>query len=385
MIKTLIHKFLPFIKYCVVGVSGTMIDVGSLYVLVEYLNVHLIAAITIAFVLSVINNFTWNKLWTFRNQSSNYKKLFIKFCIVACGGLILTNISMCILVTVAKIWYIYAKLITSGFVLTWNFLANKYWTFKFKERRLVEKEHYKYDYTIIIPAYNEAKRLLATVEKVDQYRVDRGLNAEIIVVDDGSTDNTLEMANVLAKSLKNFKVESLGKNGGKGRAVRRGVHAANGHYILFTDADNSTPIEELELLDLTMKNNSADIVIGSRYLKDSKLKIRQNWLRVAIGRFGNILIRAFVIDGIKDSQCGFKLFRHTVAQDIFSINKIDRWGFDIEVLAIAKMKNYQIIEVPVSWYNSADSRLRPIRDAIGTFLELIMIKVNIWCGRYEDH
>jgi len=379
----LIYQFKPFLKYCVVGASGTVVDVGSLFLLVQYGHMAILMATTIAFTISVINNFTWNKIWTFRNKSTNYRKQFIKFFLVACIGLCITL--MCMYIQVAKlgVFYIYAKLITSVVVLTWNFMANKYWTFQIKPRPDVQGKNYLYDYSIVIPAYNEAKRVVDTLLKVNQFRETRQLNAEIIVVDDGSQDNTSSVVVEQAKYIRNLKCIRLPRNQGKGAAIKKGILEAQGHWILFTDADNSTPIEEMENLAQAMNLQNADIAIGSRYLKGSRVKIKQSALRIMIGRIGNILVRSFIIDGIKDSQCGFKLFKSSVAQDIFSRNKIRGWGFDIEVLAIAKAENYKIIEVPVSWYNSPDSRLRPVRDAIRTFMELIMIKLNMWCGRYD--
>jgi len=377
------HQFMPFVKYCIVGGSGTALDVAALYIFIEYAGIPLLPAASLSFTLAVINNFVWNKLWTFRNKSSNYRKLFIKFFLVSLGGLALTNVSMYLQVVVFGLWYIYAKLITSLIVLVWNFLANKYWTFQLKARPMGHAGPMAYDYSIVIPAYNEEKRLTKTLRQIHEYRQTQKLNAEIIVVDDGSEDGTAALVESQARDYSPLRLVHYAKNRGKGYAVRQGVQAAQGKNILFTDADNSTPIEELETLAQSMKARGADIAIGSRYLKESRVKIKQSRSRILIGRIGNALIRFIIIDGIRDTQCGFKLFKHEVAKDIFSRNKINGWGFDMEVLAIANMEKYRIIEVPVSWYNAPDSRLRPIRDAMRTFWELILIKLNIWCGRYD--
>ena len=382
--KSFIREFLPFIKYSVVGTSGTIVDVASLFVFIEYFALPLLLATTISFMLSVVNNFVLNKIWTFKNTSSNYRKLFIKFLIVSCGGLCITNVAMYIQVEWMDVWYIYAKLITSVIVLSWNFLANKYWTFHIKPKVSVVESTSDLDYSVIIPAYNEEHRLPETIKKISTYFVAQKLKVELIVVDDGSSDATVTKCQELAKDIDRLRVIEIKPNRGKGFAVKQGVLNAKSHHILFSDADLSTPIEEIESLRLEMDANKADIAIGSRYLTGSRVKIRQSKFRVAIGRIGNLLIRSFVMEGIKDSQCGFKLFTAKAAKDIFSCNKIERWGFDMEVLAIAKLKDYQIVEVPVSWFNSPDSRLRPVRDAINTFVELIKIKLNVWCGRYED-
>lgn len=377
------HRITLFLKYCVVGVVGTAIDVAVLWLLVHFGGLPVLVATSISFTVSVINNFFLNKFWTFKNPSSNYRKLFIKFIIVSVGGLLLTNLCMGILVHAIGVWYIWAKLVTSCFVLVWNFLANKYWTFRHSRRPSEPPARTEYDLSIVVPAYNEQKRLEKTIRLIADYRGKRGLRAQILIVDDGSADETPVIARRLAGELTDVAVVTSPQNEGKGNAVKLGVLAAKGERILFTDADNSTPIEEFEALSRAMDASGADVVIGSRYLKESRVKIKQSPFRIFVGRVGNFLIRSFIIDGIKDSQCGFKLFRGAVARDIFSHTRVKRWGFDIEVLAIADLRDYKIVETAVSWYDAPNSRLRPVRDALFTFGELIFIKLNLWGGRYD--
>ena len=383
MIRKLVQNFKPFIKYCLVGGLGTLIDVASLYVFIEYFSFALIPATTLAFLLAATNNFILNKFWTFRNESRNYRKLYIKFLIVSVVGLTLTNISMYILVRLVGIWYVLAKLLTSAMVLVWNFLGNKYWTFRLTERLIDRMTHFDYDVSIIIPAFNEENRIKNTLLAIHDYLCDSSFTAEIIVVNDGSSDRTVDIVERKIASISNLKIVELKKNAGKGAAIRKGVEVSRGRYVLFTDADNSTPIEELGgFLDM-IKSEQADIVIGSRYLDTSQVKIKQSLLRVLISRLGNGIIRLFLINEISDTQCGFKLFRHNAAKEIFSRQKVRRWGFDMEALAIAKMLEYKIIEVPVSWFNSSESRLRPIRASFRTLTELAYIKLNQWSGRYR--
>lgn len=376
--KNLYSQFKPLVKYCIVGIIGTGVDVFSLYLLIEYAHLPLLVATTIAFLLAVIHNFILNKFWTFRSASKNYRKLFIKFLIVSCVGLFLTNVSMYVQVEVLKIWYIYAKLMTSGIVLTWNFLANKYWTFSLKPWMIHIPKKFQYELSIIIPAYNEEKRIGTTLKKIATHTK----NAEIIVINDKSADRTEKVVKTFQKSIPKLFCINLSKNMGKGYAVKKGIEASQGKYILMIDADNSTPIEEYDHLFAAIKNG-ADIAIGSRYMKGSNIQISQPKLRVIIGRFGNMLIRWFLIHDIQDTQCGFKLFKHEVAKEIFSRQKVHRFGFDMEVITIAQSLQYTVCEVPVSWHHSFDSRLRPIRDAFRTFLELIYIKLNLWSGRYK--
>lgn len=376
-------NFKPFFKYSIVGTIGTFIDLASLYFFVEYLDIPVIPASVLSFLLAVINNFLLNKSWTFKNRSSNYRKLFIKFLIVSVVGLLLTISSMYILVHVIGIWYMIAKALTSLIVLTWNFLGNKFWTFNLKPQNLGIAENFEHELSIIIPAYNEENRIKNTLLIINDYILEKNLNAEIIVVDDGSGDKTVEVVRHYMEKIKNLKIILLEKNSGKGYAVKKGIDESRGKYILFTDADNSTPIEEFEKLFTELKKTNSEIAIGSRYLSDSKVKIAQPKYRILIGRMGNILIRIFLIDGIKDTQCGFKLFTHAAAREIFSLQKVRRFGFDMEALVIAASLGHKIIEVPVSWFNSSESRVRPIKDAFITLKDLVYIKLNVLSGRYR--
>jgi dolichyl-phosphate beta-glucosyltransferase len=374
-------KYSVFIQYAIVGCLGTAIDLGSLYVLVDFLHVNLLVATAVSFILAVINNFTLNKYWTFKNRSSNIRKQFIKFLVVSIVGLLLTEMFMAILVYGLKLWYLFAKLITSGLILTWNFLANKYWTFKDRIFYVPGNGQYEYDISVIVPAFNEERRLKKTLESINNYFLKKPMTRQIIVVDDGSSDDTTEVAERATREIRDLSVITYHPNRGKGYAIKKGVEASRGEYILFTDADNSTPIEEFEKFSVPLKHTM--VVIGSRYLPESAIVVKQPWYRVLIGRIANWLIQFFIMEGIKDTQCGFKAFQHDAAQAIFSRLKVNRFGFDIELLAIARLLRFSIKEIPVSWYNSPESRVRPIKDALKTFGDLIYIKLNLWSGRYR--
>jgi dolichyl-phosphate beta-glucosyltransferase len=383
-IRDLYSNFRQFFKYCIVGVLGTFVDLGALYVLVEYFEMAVMPAVVLSFLLAVVNNYVLNKIWTFGSRSKNYRKQFIKFLIVSVVGLGLTVGFMYVFVEVFVIWYMIAKALTSLIVLVWNFLGNKYWTFKISPRLFHKLSEYKYDVSIIVPSYNEENRIKGTLLAIEDFIESSSLKIEVLVVDDGSSDKTCE---VVEKEIKDvdydLKLVRSGKNYGKGNAVRLGVEAAVGEYILFTDADNSTPIQELDKFWKFIEEGY-DVIIGSRYLKNSDVKVRQSRLRILIGRAGNILIRLFLITGIKDTQCGFKLFTHKAAKDIFSRQKVRRFGFDMEALVVAKSLDYSIKEVPVSWFNSVESRVRPVRDSLRTLKDLAYIKLNSWSGRYGD-
>lgn len=381
MKKEIKRNIRPFIKYCVVGLLGTTIDIGGLFILVDIYSFPVLPAATITFLLATINNFILNKNWTFRNGSENYKKLYIKFLLVSVAGLIITLLSMHFLVYVLLIWYILAKAITSALVLVWNFLVNKLWTFRMRKMADIKEGDLKL--SVIIPAYNEENRIAKTLEIVYEYFKKKEISFEIIVIDDGSSDNTFSVVSSHFTRMPNLKYEKLPKNMGKGAAVKRGVEIARGSYILFSDADNSTPIDQYEKLDAEMINGGYDIVIGSRYVKSSNIRVRQPKMRILLGRIGNKLIQFFLLEGINDTQCGFKLFKSSVAKDIFSFQKVYRFGFDMEILVIARNLGCSISELGVDWLDVGGSRLRPLKDSIITFKDLFYIKANLWSGRYD--
>jgi len=381
MLKNKLKEFVVFMKYSIVGVTGTILDVGSLYFFVEMMHIPMLFAVAMSFVLAVVNNYLLNRVWTFRSSHPNVRKQFIKFFIVSLIGLALTELCMAVFVYLLDLWYILAKLATSVVVLTWNFLANKNWTFADHFHPLVGGVSYDYRLSVIIPAYNEERRVGATLDAIHQYCSQKGLKCEIIVVDDGSRDDTAGVVQALQARIPELYLVQYRSNRGKGYAVKAGVERSRGEYILFTDADNSTPIEEFErFLPLL---SSSEVVIGSRYHHDSSIKIKQPAYRILLGRMGNFLIRFLLFDDIRDTQCGFKAFQHRAAREIFNRMKVNRFGFDIELLAIAYLLKYSVHEVPVSWYNSPQSRIRPIKDALRTFSELLYIKLNLMSGRYE--
>jgi dolichyl-phosphate beta-glucosyltransferase len=381
MTKNTLKEFVVFVKYSAVGMTGTALDVGSLYVFVDLLHIPVLLAAAMSFTLAVVNNFILNKFWTFRNATRNVRKQFIKFVIVSVVGLVLTEICMALFVFLLGIWYIASKLVTSVVVLTWNFLANKNWTFTETIRPLSAADRYDYELTIIIPAFNEEIRIGSTLEAMHRYFDQKSMTREIIVVDDGSNDDTAGVVNAMKRRIHDLRCIRYFPNRGKGYAVKAGVERSRGEYILFADADNSTPIEEFEKFHPLLSHTR--VVIGSRYLAESAVTIRQPHYRILLGRLGNFLIRIFLFDDIRDTQCGFKAFQHRAARELFSRMKVNRFGFDIELLSIAHLLKYSIREVPISWYNSPQSRIRPIRDALRTFADLIYIKLNLLSGRYE--
>lgn len=237
--------------------------------------------------------------------------------------------------------------------------------------------------SIVIPAYNEAARLPATLRGIAEFLPHYLPNAEVIVADDGSSDQTLQVVEALRATFPvTLRTVSLQENQGKGAAVRAGVLASTGEYILLMDADNATPSTELPRL--WDRRADAAIILGSRYLPGSEIRRAQPLIRRIISRLGNGLIRVVAGLPLTDTQNGFKLLRGEEARRIFTLTTINRWGFDVEVLVIAKRWTLGILEVPVSWYDAAGSKLRAGRDAWRTLRELIRIRRNALQGLYEE-
>lgn len=232
--------------------------------------------------------------------------------------------------------------------------------------------------TVVIPAYNEAKRIPTTLREISRYFEQKKLTYEILVIDDGSSDETGRIVGQL--SIPNSRVLNYGANRGKGFAVNFGVQAAEGQWILIADADNSTPIDQFDRL--WRETDKDRVIIGSRYLGGSSITVRQSLLRVILGRLGNLLVQLLLLPGIKDSQCGFKLFEAGAAKKIFALQTIWRWGFDMEVLRIAKEQGLKIKEVPITWRNDDQSRIQSSRVFVKTLGELLTIKKNSLLGHY---
>jgi dolichyl-phosphate beta-glucosyltransferase len=236
--------------------------------------------------------------------------------------------------------------------------------------------------SVVIPAYNEGKRIRPTLVDVDKYLEKQPYMYEIIVVDNGSTDDTAAVVAGYRNEVENSAAYVLPEPcPGKGCAVQRGIAKARGEYIVFMDADNATRITEMEKIWPKFEEGY-DVVIGSRRIAGSKLSKKQPWVRETLGRLANLLIQILAVWGIKDTQCGFKAFTKKAARDIFSVVTIERWGFDIEVLALARKFGYKIAEVPVTWYH-VETELIGGSSYTNTFSDLLKVWWNSLSGKYE--
>jgi len=230
--------------------------------------------------------------------------------------------------------------------------------------------------SVVVPALDEEDRLPRTLEHIASHLARRGGDYEVLVVDDGSRDATAARAEAAGATV--LRNET---NRGKGFAVRRGMLAARGARRLMTDADLSTPIEELDRLCARM-DEGHDVVVGSRALPASRIEVRQPWYRENMGRLFNLFVRALAVPGVRDTQCGFKLFSAAAARDVFSAARLDGFSFDVEALFLARRKGYRIAEVPVRWRNDAASRVS-LWHGFLAFPDLLRIRANDWSGRYR--
>jgi len=229
--------------------------------------------------------------------------------------------------------------------------------------------------SVVVPCYNEERRLPSTIEQIQRYLDGTGASYELILVDDGSTDGTRKVMNDAASRHPSVRIQALPRNRGKGRALAEGVAAASGKEILITDADLSTPIEELEKLQAAL-DKGAGAAIASRALRGSRVEVSQPVYRVMMGKAFNLIVQLVLLPGIWDTQCGFKLFRADVAKDAFGALTTDGFGFDPEVLFRAKKRGVRIAEVPVVWRNSAPTKVSPISSSLDMFKHVVRIRFS---------
>jgi glycosyltransferase involved in cell wall biosynthesis len=238
-------------------------------------------------------------------------------------------------------------------------------------------------YSIVIPAYNEAKRLGATLDRVLSYVASQTWDAEVIVVNDGSRDSTADLVREFAQHCSFLRLVENPGNRGKGYSVRNGMLNASGELLLFSDADLSAPIEEAHKLFEAI-GNGADIAIGSRWVRPETQTKRQSLLRQVYGRAFNVALRIVLGLTQKDTQCGFKAFTRTAAQKIFPLQHIERWGFDPEILFLARRFRLRVAEVAVSWADVGGTRISPLRDGLRMVGEVLKIRWNALSGRYRS-
>jgi len=237
------------------------------------------------------------------------------------------------------------------------------------------------NYSIVIPAFNESARIPATLKEVVSCVRENGWNAEVIVVNDGSTDSTAQVVLDFARTAPEVRLVENPGNRGKGYSVRSGMLQALGDVVMFTDADLSAPMDEAERLFAAIAAG-ADIAIGSRWLEKGRQTHRQPLYRQFFGRCFNAVTRGVMGLHFADTQCGFKAFTRAAAQTVFQLQTIERWGFDPEILFIALKCGYRVVEVPVSWAHDERTRMSYLKDGIKMLEEIATIRWNAFRGRY---
>ncbi len=236
------------------------------------------------------------------------------------------------------------------------------------------------DLSVVIPAYNEERRLPEAIRKITGFLDGQDLVAEVLLVENGSHDHTGEIADAASRSDPRFRALHVALSG-KGRAVRAGMLDSRGRVVVFCDADFSMPVEEIPLLADAIEAG-ADIAIGSREVMGAR-RIGEPWRRHLMGRVFNTLVRLLAVPRLSDTQCGFKAFRRQVAQDLFRRQIVNGWAFDVEVLFLASRSGYNVREVPITWRYDASSRVNPARDTIAMLRELLIVRWYAWTGRYS--
>jgi len=238
--------------------------------------------------------------------------------------------------------------------------------------------------TLIIPAYNEEKIIKRTVSVVLNFLLKKKYGWEVIVVDDGSSDSTYALVSEIAMKEKRVKVVRIKKNSGKGTALRVGISKANGEYIVFSDADLSVPIKNVDKF-IKILEKDADVVIGSRRVEGAEIVVHQPWLRENMGRFYTFLTKVYLSMDIADFTCGFKGFKKQVAKRIFKKSLIDRWAYDSEIMFLVKKYGYEVVQTPVVWRNREDTRVNLGKAVAESFRDLLSIRVNELLGKYNSN
>ena len=236
--------------------------------------------------------------------------------------------------------------------------------------------------SLVIPAYNEAARLPATLDRISAFLQAKSFSAEIIVVDDGSTDATADIMRRFGARCAASRLVQNGRNRGKGFSARHGILEAKGTFVLLTDADLSTPIEDLETLLQALESRGAVAAIGSRALDRSLVGTHQPWYRESAGRFFNLLVRLLSGLPFHDTQCGFKLFRREETRRAFELQSVPGFGFDPELLFLIRHLGGKVVEIPVHWNNSPATKVRFLRDSSRMLLDLIVLRWRVWRGQY---
>ncbi len=237
--------------------------------------------------------------------------------------------------------------------------------------------------SVVIPAYNEERRIVPTLRRIADYLALKGWSAEILVVDDGSTDGTAGRVSEMAGAMPSLRLVRNDRNRGKGYSIRHGFAESRGTLVLLTDADLSTPIEEIEKLLPAILEKGNGVAVGSRGLDPSTVEVPQGWVRRTMGKGFNVIVRTLTGLSIRDTQCGFKLLKRNLFVPVFAAARVDRFSYDVEILYLAHHRGIRIAEIPVVWRNSPMSRVSFLSDACQMFCDVVRIVLRHRTGGYR--
>lgn len=379
------------LRFVSASLLSTLADFVVLALMVRLVEMGVLGATLCAATIGATTNYFINRHHVFGATGQRKREQMPRYFLVAGSTMLFSSFGTAALAEWVGLHYLLARAIAAIVVLV---------CFHYPLARLVFREKpkpsrdrnavytntggvlMKPELSIIVPAYNESQRLPNTLNDMQLVLQERAFSAEVIVVDDGSSDGTAERVRGLVAGMPQLRVIECEENRGKGEAVRTGVLAARGEVVLFMDADNSVSLDQVDLL-LQSIQAGADAAIGSRYLERSDMARPQPWYRVAWSRLANWFVQRALLRGVIDTQCGFKAFRAEPARRAFEQLTISGWGFDLEVLTLLQEMGYQTVEVPVTFIDDPRSRIDPLADAWGVARDFVQVKLNLLRGRYD--
>lgn len=381
--------------------TATAVDFATLTVLMQVAELSVLVGAAVGASAGAVVNYFLHRHTVFRATTERKRRQLPRYLVVAATTMVLSAGLTALVADIVGVHYLLARALAAVTVfLLWHEpLARR--AFASKGTAPVENFHStpkaieigndraggatmttKPELSVIIPAYNEQDRIIATLNDVQRIVASRRHIVEVIVVDDGSSDRTVSIIEEMIPSFRKLSLIRCETNGGKGAAVRRGVLASSGDVVLFMDADNSVSLEHVDAL-LSQLDEGADAAIGSRYADPTKTRRRQPWYRVAWSRLANVFVRLVLLEGIADTQCGFKAFRAAPARRAFSQLTISGWGFDLEVLTVLDRMGYTIAEVPVPFTDDRRTRINPLTDLWAVISDFLRVQRNLALGRYN--
>jgi len=378
-------------RFVIVGLSNTAIDFAVFNLLISVSGIKtgpgLVLINIIAVFTAIVNSYILNRTWTFKSSHPNYTAQLPKFLLASLTGMFINTATVGLLPLLlwpgtapSSLALNAVKLLAAILSASWNFISYRYWVFR-KSNLAVEFPHYQPALiSIIIPAYNEALRLPERLQNLAS-TLPLSYPVEIIVVDDGSSDATAEVTRLTSKTFPQISCISYTRNQGKGKAVRTGMLAAQGEYVVFSDADNTFTPQHIESLIAKLKAENK-VVIACRQSTNGERIQGESWQRRLMGKCFNQLVQAILLPGIKDSQCGLKGFHYQAAREIFCRQRLSGFAFDVEVLTLARALGYEIAELEVKAIDCNGSRVNPLLAPAQMLMDLFRVRRALFFNAY---